>query len=88
MDNTYVIQKGAHRKQFMEHINSIYLCIKFTTEEARPDACTHFLDKCVIPTPDRTPSTKAYRKPTHTDQYLHCDSQHNLTAKYSVFNTL
>ena len=29
-----------------------------------------------------------YRKPTHTDMYLHWDSYHQLAAKYSVINTL
>ena len=29
-----------------------------------------------------------YRKPTHTDQYLQWDSHHNLSAKFSVINTL
>ena len=29
-----------------------------------------------------------YRKPTHTDLYLHWDSHHDLYAKLSVINTL
>ena len=29
-----------------------------------------------------------YRKPTHTDLYLPLDSNHNISAKYSVINTL
>ena len=38
--------------------------------------------------PDNTFSTTVYRKPTHTDQYLHWDSNHHITAKQSVYNTL
>ena len=29
-----------------------------------------------------------YRKPTHTDQYLHWDSLHPISSKYSVVGTL
>ena len=32
--------------------------------------------------------TTVYRKPTHTNQCLQWDSNHFITAKYSVFNTL
>ena len=32
--------------------------------------------------------TTVYRKPTHTDLYLHWDTYHHLSAKYSVINTL
>ena len=47
-----------------------------------------FLDTLVTIEPDNTFSTTVYRKPTHTDQYLHWDSNHHITAKQSVFNTL
>ena len=32
--------------------------------------------------------TTVYRKPTHTNQYLQWDSQHAISAKYSVISTL
>ena len=47
-----------------------------------------FLDILVTIQPDNTFNTSVYRKPTHTDQYLHWDSNHHITAKQSVFNTL
>ena len=37
---------------------------------------------------DNTLFTTVYRKPSHTDQYIHWDSHHNLSAKYSLFITL
>ena len=47
-----------------------------------------FLDTIVTPELDRTLSTTLYMKLTYTDQYLHWVIHHNLSAKYSVFNTL
>ena len=47
-----------------------------------------FLDTLITIQPDNTFSTTVYRKPTHTDQYLHWDSNHHITAKQSVFNIL
>ena len=46
-----------------------------------------FLDTLATTEQDNTFSTSVYRKPTHTDQYLHWDSNHHITAKQSVFNT-
>ena len=57
-------------------------------EEPGPDGSIPFLDLLITPKADGTLTTKVYRKPTHTDQYLQWDSNHNLAAKYSVINTL
>ena len=47
-----------------------------------------FLDTLVSIQQDNTFSTSVYRKPTHTDQYLHWDSNQHITPKQSVFNSL
>ena len=46
------------------------------------------MDIIVKPEADGTLSITVYRKPTHTDQYLRCDSHHHLSAKFSVIHTL
>ena len=62
--------------------------IKFTMEEVGPDGSIPFIDLLITPKAGGTLNTKVYRKPTHTDQYLQWDSNHNLASKYSVINTL
>ena len=58
-------------------------------EEAGPDGSIPFLDILITPKADGIFTTMVYRKPTHTDQYLQWDSNHNLASKYSVtINTL
>ena len=46
------------------------------------------MDTLVSPGPDNSFLTNVYRKPTHTDQYLHWDSHHNVFGKYIILNTL
>ena len=42
----------------------------------------------VIPDEEGRLKTTVYRKPTHTNQYLHWDSHHAIPSKYSVIGTL
>ena len=37
VDDTFTIIKSSHRSEFLEHINSINECIKFTSEDQRVD---------------------------------------------------
>ena len=37
VDDTYVIQKEDHKQDFLEHINSVDLAIKFTVEDNKED---------------------------------------------------
>ena len=88
MDDTFVIQQQAHKQVFFDHINSTYLAVKFTVEGNQENGAIPFLDTLVKPEADNSLSITVYQKPTHTDKYLHWDSHHNLSAKYSVIGTL
>ena len=88
MDDTLVIQKAEHSQHLLHHINSQDPNIQFTVKEPAADGPIPLLDTRVTPGPNNTIHTKVYRKPTHTDQYFHWDSNHFITAKNSVYKTL
>ena len=88
VDDTFVIHKEANKQGFLQHINSVDPAIKFTVEDNKEDGSISFLDTIVKPQENGGLSITAYRKPTHTDQYLQWDSHHNLSAKFGVNNTL
>ena len=88
VDDTCVILSSASKDEFFQHINSIDPRIQFTTEDSKPDGSISFLDSLVMPQPDGSIKTTVFRKPTHTNMYLHWDSYHHLSAKYGVINTL
>ena len=77
-----------HSPQFLQHINSLDLHIQFTMENPKEDGSIPVMDSLVSLGPNNTLTTSVYRKPTHTDQYLHWSSYHNVPAKHSVYNTL
>ena len=86
IDDTFVINRAEHSQDLLHHINSQDSHIHFTVEPAQQGSLP-FLDTLVTIEPDNTFSTTVYRKPTLTDQYLHGDSNHHITAKQSVYNT-
>ena len=88
VDDTFVIHKDVNKQDFLQHINSVDLAIKFTVEDNNKDGSIPFLDTIVKPEENGGLSITVYRKPTHTNQYLEWDSHHNLFAKFSVINTL
>ena len=87
VDDTFVINKAEHSQDLFQHINNQDPHIQFTVEPTQQGSLP-FLDTLVTIQPDNTLSTSVYRKPTHTDQYLHWDSNHHITAKHSVYSTL
>ena len=52
------------------------------------EASLPLLDTLVSLGPNNTIITSVYRKRTHTDKYLKWHSNHNLPAKYSIYNIL
>ena len=88
LDDTFVIQQEGHKQTFLEHTNKMVPAIKFTVEGNQENGAIPFPDTSVKLEADNTLSITVYRKPKHTDQYLHWDIHHNLAAKYSVISTL
>ena len=76
VDDTFVIMKKCHREEFLQHLNSVDKNIQFTAEEPGPEGALPFLDILIKPDQEGRLHTTVYRKPTHTDQYLHWDSLH------------
>ena len=88
VDDTCVILNSTTKEEFFHHINSTDPRIQFTSEDSKPDGSIPFPDSLVMSQPDGSIKTTVFRKPTYTDMYLHLDSYHHLSAKYSVINTL
>ena len=88
VDDTFVVMKKCHREEFLQHLNSVDNNIQFTSEEPGPEGVLPFLDILIKPDQEGRLNTTVYRKPTHTDQYLHWDSLHPISSKYSVVGTL
>ena len=87
VDDTFVIQQAKHSHKLLQHINSQYPHIQFTTEDPNEDGAIPILDNLVSPDPNNTLRTTVYRKPTYMDQYLHWDGNHCTSAKKTAFFT-
>ena len=87
VDKTFLVHKAEHTQQFLSHLNSLDPNIQFTTKSL-DNVSLPFLDTLISQAPNGTLITTVCRKPTNTDQYLHCDSHHSITSKCSVYNTL
>ena len=86
VDDVYSIFKRTHLENFFHHINNLHQNIKFTMEEEKKGEIG-FLDTLLKWNNGGT-SVLVYRKPTHTDQYLHYSSHHQTSCKESVASSL
>ena len=94
VDNTFCILNKDHINDFHSHFNSICSHIQFTIEKEH-NFSLPFLDVLVKRNSrnDNTTthsflSTTIYRKPTHTNRYLHYTSHHPKHQKLTVAKIL
>ena len=85
---THLLSTEQDTQQFLTHLNSLDPNIQFTTKSQDQQGFLPFLDTLTSEEPNGTLITTVYRKPIHTDQYLHWDSHHSITHKYSIYSTL
>ena len=86
VDNVYSILKRTHLENIFHHINNLHQNIKFIMEEESNGELA-FFDTLLKRNNGKVPEL-VYRKPSHTDQYLHYSSHHQTSCKESVVFSL
>jgi hypothetical protein len=89
VDNTFVIWPHGQDKQreFLDYLNGLHNNIKFTME-IEEEGHLPFLDIDTYRKTNGSIGHKVYRKPTHTNPYLHHRSHHHPANKQSVLSSL
>ncbi len=87
VDDTFCIVKKGSEKHLLYHLNSVRPYIKFTME-SEEDSKLPFLDCLLKRESDSMLTSTVYRKPTHTDSYLHFKSHHPNLVKRGVVKCL
>ena len=85
VDDVYSVLKCTCLENFFHLINNLQN-IKFTMEE-KSNGELVFLDT-LLKWNNGDISVLVYRKPTYTDQYLHCSSHHQTSSKETVVSSL
>ena len=86
VDDVFSVIRNSNPHDF-QHINSLHPKTKFTMETEQ-NSQLPFLGTLIQRNNDNTISVRAYRKLTHTDQYLKFTSHHLAIAKKSVITSL
>ena len=80
VDDTFCILRKGSTEELLHHLNRVRLTIKFTVEWEE-DGTLPFLNTLLRRREDGSLDISIYRKPTHTDQYLHFQSHHPTHVK-------
>jgi len=83
VDDTFTKLKIDKVEDFLEHLNKQHQRIQFTSE-VQKDGKISFLDTEIHVKEDRSTKVTIYRKETHTDQYLHFESNHHIKQKMGI----
>ena len=81
-----IIDADKDPYSLLQHLNSFHQRLQFTIETEQ-DNRLPFLDVLVTRQTDKL-KTEVYRKPTHTNQYLHWKSNHSSSTKTGIISTL
>ncbi|KFD54738.1 hypothetical protein M513_04438 [Trichuris suis] len=76
VDDVFAVIKSGKEEIFLEHLNSIFRNHNSFTIEKEENGRLPFLDALVI-RDGRRLKTTVYRKPTHSNRYLHFSSHHS-----------
>ena len=82
-----MVIQSAHKKSFIEHINSIDHRIQFTMEDCEIDGSMPFWKLCLHPNQMAVSALQCIEYPPRLT-FLQWDSHHTIPAKYSVVNIL
>ena len=74
-------------EELLCHLNGVRPTIKFTVEQEE-DGALPFLDTLLRRREDGSLDVSVYRKPTHTDRYLHFESHHPTHVKRGVVSMI
>jgi hypothetical protein len=89
VDDTFAVWLHGEEElhDFLIHLNNIHPNLKFTMEVEKKQSLP-FHDVLVSRRPDGSLGHTVYRKPTHTDLYLHAKSAHHQAQKKGVLHSL
>ena len=88
VDDTFCILRKGSTEELLHHLNRVRPTIKFTVEQ-KEDGALPFLDTLLRRRKDiGLKYLHVYRKPTHTDWYLHFEFHHPTHMKRGVVRCL
>ena len=85
-DDVYSVLQRNDLENIFHHINNLHQSNKFTTDEEN-NGEQGFLDTLLKRNKGKV-SLSVYRRPTHTEQYLHYSSHYQTSCKVSVASSL